>query len=148
MSKISINLKSKLVKLLKGGKLKMGKQKSTKSNVLILLFCKTNSFFGVFFLQRRCTHVRCLSYAILLSSLVIVFGYELQYHLHFRFLSSISNIASHADLWQYFSILLISEFSSSRTASERLKTFLSRAASERLKTSFVMSSLLINLKLS
>ena len=70
-----------------------------------------------------------------LSSLLIVLWHKLQYHLHCCFLSSISNIASHADCWQYFSILLIPKFISSRTPSERRTT------------SFVMSSLSINIVL-
>ena len=68
----------------------------------------------------------------ILSSLLIVFWHELQYHLHLCFLSSISNIASYADLWQYFSILLISRF------------FMSLKAPEIQTTFFVLSSPSIN----
>lgn len=67
-----------------------------------------------------------------LSSLRIVFWHDLQNHLDFCFLSSISNIANHVHWWQHVSVLFI------------LKFFSSHAATEGLTTSFVISSPSIN----
>lgn len=56
------------------------------------------------FVQVMWAQVRYISHAILPFLLSIVFGHNFQYHLHFCFLSTISNIANIADWCQYFLI--------------------------------------------
>ena len=68
-------------------------------------------------MRARWTHVRHPSYAILSSSLLIVFWSNFQCHLHFCLLLFTPNIFSLADWWQYFSVFLISKIFPSRTVS-------------------------------